>query len=342
MARTADHDATSPATAGSRQRRPAQQQERAPQPQAAVVLTPEGHRRLAARAAWLATERIPRLAHNLDSPDQDGWAGGEYGRAVTELARLTSVLGQAITTEELPPERPGVVELGDEVMVEFDAAETERFLLVDPVEAPVDDVRISVQSPLAQALLGRRVGEQIEVEAPAGRYRCRILATGRHQPVAASTESRTSGSWVIGRRDGSCLSATPPGRSGMRATGRSPCSASAFQLRRFAWSTCRSACRRGDVHAERVLRYFRKVDRALREVLAGERAPMVLAAVEPLFLRAQRAAAARYDRLAGSGLTSKDPREIIRARIPGRSFGLPRMAVSRPSSPPGCRRARRA
>jgi transcription elongation GreA/GreB family factor len=196
MARTADHDATSRTTARSGQRRPAQQQERAPQPEAAVVLTPEGHRRLAARAAWLATERIPRLAHNLDGSDQDGWAGGEYGRAVTELARLTSILGQAITTEELPPERPGVVELGDEVMVEFHAAETERFLLVDPVEAPVDDVRISVESPLAQALLGRRVGEQVEVEAPAGRYRCRILATGRHRPAAASTETRTSGSWV--------------------------------------------------------------------------------------------------------------------------------------------------
>jgi transcription elongation GreA/GreB family factor len=195
MARTADHGATSP-TARSGQRRPAQQRERSPEPEAAVVLTPEGHRRLAARAAWLATERIPRLAHNLDRSNQDGWAGGEHGRAVTELARLTSILGQAITTEELPPERPGVVEFADEVMVEFDATETERFLLVDPIEAPVDDVRISVESPLAQALLGRRVGEQVEVEAPAGRYRCRILATGRHRPAAASTETRTSGSWV--------------------------------------------------------------------------------------------------------------------------------------------------
>jgi hypothetical protein len=115
----------------------------------------------------------------------------------------------------------------------------------------------------------------------------------------------------------------------------------------------------GDVQKEQVLRYFRKVDRALREVLAGERAPMVLAAVEhlapiwrqantyphlvdetltgspeglgphqlharawavvePLFLQAQREAAARYDRLAGTGLTSQDPWEIIRAAEDGR------------------------
>ena len=38
----------------------------------------------------------------------------------------------------------------------------------------------------------------------------------------------------------------------------------------------------GDVQEEQVLQYLRKVDRALGEVLAGERAPMVLAAVEHL------------------------------------------------------------
>ena len=115
----------------------------------------------------------------------------------------------------------------------------------------------------------------------------------------------------------------------------------------------------GEGQAERILRYLRKVDRGLREVLAGERAPMVLAAVEhlspifrkantypqlvdevvpgspeglnphelharawpivePLFLRAQREAAARYDRLAGTGLTSQDPQDIVRAAENGR------------------------
>jgi hypothetical protein len=115
----------------------------------------------------------------------------------------------------------------------------------------------------------------------------------------------------------------------------------------------------GEAQAERVLRYFRKVDRGLREVLAGERAPMVLAAVEhlspiyrqantypqlvdevlpgspedlslhelharawpivePLSLRAQREAVARYDRLAGTGPTSQDAQDIVRAAEDGR------------------------
>lgn len=115
----------------------------------------------------------------------------------------------------------------------------------------------------------------------------------------------------------------------------------------------------GDIQNDRVLRYFRKVNRALREVLAGERAPMVLAAVEhlaplwrqvntyphlvdqvlagspeqlglhelharawavvePLFLQANGEAAGKYHQLAGTGRTSHDPREIIRAAKEGR------------------------
>ncbi len=42
------------------------------------------------------------------------------------------------------------------------------------------------------------------------------------------------------------------------------------------------------------------------------------AVVEPRFLRAQREAAATYHQLAGTGLTSRDPREIVRAAKEGR------------------------
>jgi transcription elongation GreA/GreB family factor len=173
MARTANEDAASPTRAHRGQRRRAGQQP-VPESEAAVVLTPDGHRRLTARAASLASEA-----------EQAGWGDGSLERGAAELAHLHSILGQAITTEELPPEEPGVVELGDEVTVEFGAGETERFLLVDPVEAPLDQLRISVESPLAKGLLGRRVGEQVEVRAPAGRYHCRILATRRFPPSSA-------------------------------------------------------------------------------------------------------------------------------------------------------------
>jgi transcription elongation GreA/GreB family factor len=193
MARTEDRQSDSRQTADAGQQR-APQEQREPEA-AAVVLTPKGQRRLAARAAWLATGPIPRFArYYLDDPDQDGWASVEYGHDVSELALLTRILQGAITTDQLPPEDPGIVELGDEVAVEFANDYTQRFLVVDPLEAPLDDLNISVESPLGQALVGRRVGDQVEVDAPDGRFRCRIVTTGRHQTAAPS---KTSGSWVM-------------------------------------------------------------------------------------------------------------------------------------------------
>jgi hypothetical protein len=108
MARTAGHLGDSPHTADGGQHRPPRKQR---EPEAAtVVLTPKGQRRLAARAAWLATGPIPRFAHYLDDPDQDGWASAEYGHDVSELAFLTRILQRAITTDQLAPENPGIVE----------------------------------------------------------------------------------------------------------------------------------------------------------------------------------------------------------------------------------------
>jgi transcription elongation factor GreA len=192
MARTTDPQSDSRHTAdGGQQRSP--RNLRAPAA-AAVVLTPTGQRRLAARAAWLATGPIPRFAHSyLDDPDQEGWASAEYGHDVRELALLTRILQGAITTDQLSPEDPGMVELGDEVAVEFANDYTQRFLVVSPIEAPLDDLNISVESPLGQALVGRRVGEQVEVDAPDGRFRCHILTTGRHQTTTASRPKTIEG-----------------------------------------------------------------------------------------------------------------------------------------------------
>jgi transcription elongation factor GreA len=78
------------------------------------------------------------------------------------------------------------------VAVEFANDYTQQFLVVSPIEAPLDDLNISVESPLGQALIGRRVGDQVEVDAPDGRYRCRILTTARHQ-TAAPSWPKTSG-----------------------------------------------------------------------------------------------------------------------------------------------------
>ena len=58
-----------------------------------------------------------------------------------------------------------------------------------------------------------------------------------------------------------------------------------------------------------------------------------MAVVEPLFLQAQREAAARYHQLAGTGLTSREPREMVQAAEHGRIDTL--FASQHPAGPTG-------
>jgi transcription elongation factor GreA len=157
----------------------------------AVILTHQGRRLLAERAQQLQRQVLPELRAALDDRDRDGRVDADYERAADELRRLSWLVEHAAHAEDLPDD-PARVELGETVTVQVDGGAPERFLIVHPVEAPLDDTRISAESPLARALLGRRIGEHVRVAAPSGAYRCRILAAeratpasprGRHQPA---------------------------------------------------------------------------------------------------------------------------------------------------------------
>jgi transcription elongation factor GreA len=118
------------------------------------------------------------LQADLDDRERGGRVDADDERTSTELRRLRWLVDHALIVEDLP-DNPAVVELGEAVTVRDDQGVVERFLIVHPIEAPLDDTRISVRSPLPQALLGHRVGEEVEVAAPTGPYRCWILAAER-------------------------------------------------------------------------------------------------------------------------------------------------------------------
>jgi transcription elongation GreA/GreB family factor len=140
----------------------------------APLLTQEGRRRLAERLRRLRDETLPELTAALDQSAQDPAVQADLDLASREVGRLAHLLKSAGSITEIP-EDPDVVQLGDWVTVRTDEGETNRYLIVHPAEAAVDRQRISADSPLAVAALGRRVGDLVEIDAPGGRYRCRIV-----------------------------------------------------------------------------------------------------------------------------------------------------------------------
>jgi transcription elongation factor GreA len=144
----------------------------------AVPLTRHARRALEAKARRLRDRVIPELAALLAEPGHDSRLDDDYYRATRELGELSSLLARAEPVEALPDD-PRRVELGEAVTVRLDDGTLERHLVVHPAEVTLGGRRVSAASPLGVALLGRRVGEEVDVHAPGGAYRCTILSTDR-------------------------------------------------------------------------------------------------------------------------------------------------------------------
>ena len=141
-----------------------------------VMLTPEGRVMLAARMAELANEVLPSMRPLLVEEERDERVVADFERLQAEHDRLSVLLGTSGTLD--------VSDLGDEITVGSRVALTDGegqrriVLIVDPVEAFLDDERISSTSPLAVALLGHRVGDRCTVKAPAGDWVAEVVALG--------------------------------------------------------------------------------------------------------------------------------------------------------------------
>jgi len=146
------------------------------------ALTARGRDLVLDKVAELRDICLPERLALARSAADDGRLSADYVRLLGELWGLERLLRESTTVGKKP--KPNMVELGDLVTIEFTAARglrrrrtVEQYLLVHPVEAPLDQMRISVESPLARAVLGQPVGAHVDVQAPAGRYAVRVVAT---------------------------------------------------------------------------------------------------------------------------------------------------------------------
>ena len=127
--------------------------------------------------------RRPELAQRLhDSKELAGPQNTpEYEDARTEQAfiegrilELENTIENAVIINETHDHQK--VSLGSKVKVRNQAGKTASYTIVGVAETDLKAGRISNESPMGGALLGRRVGEELEVEAPAGKLTWTIVS----------------------------------------------------------------------------------------------------------------------------------------------------------------------
>ncbi len=148
-----------------------------------TFLTREGLKKLEEELNYLRTVRRAQVAERLHNAQEDGELieNAEYEDAKNEQAflegkilSLEAMLSNAVIIANDGPQ--GVVRLGSKVTIkEVGAGKPEAYMLVGAAEANPKAGRISNESPLGRALLGRKIGDEVKVNAPSGTLAFRVV-----------------------------------------------------------------------------------------------------------------------------------------------------------------------
>jgi transcription elongation factor GreA len=145
------------------------------------VLTPAAHAQLVAeleelegpkRKAIIEAIATARAHGDLSENFEYHAAKNEQGMMEARITVLRHRLQNATIVDEAEAAKSGVVTVGSKVELERDDGTT--------MEVEITSVGgVSPDSPVGQALLGKKPGDTIAVEAPRGSWSAKIVSVGR-------------------------------------------------------------------------------------------------------------------------------------------------------------------
>jgi transcription elongation factor GreA len=147
-------------------------------------MSKEGYEKKKAQLDRMKNEDMPRIAEQIATARGFGdlSENAEFDAAVeaqgmlqARINDLQNMLGQAYIVEKstIPTDR---VVYGSKVRVlDLSINEEEDFILVGPGEEDYDQNKILLTSPIGQSLVGKKVGEQVEVRIPRGVLKLKIV-----------------------------------------------------------------------------------------------------------------------------------------------------------------------
>ena len=152
-----------------------------------IPMSKDGYEKLKAQLDRWKNEEMPRIAEQIAQARAFGdlSENAEYdaareaqGMLQAKINDLQDKLGRAMIVDKatLPTDR---VVFGSKVRVlDLSLNDEEEFILVGPGDEDYDQNKILLTSPIGQALVGKKVGDEVAVPIPRGTLRLRILEIG--------------------------------------------------------------------------------------------------------------------------------------------------------------------
>jgi transcription elongation factor GreA len=148
-----------------------------------VHITPEGLEGVRKELDQLTTVKRPAIVAKIKAARELGdlsenfeyhAAKNEQGMMEARIRELDAIIKNHVLIEAQT--QRGVVGMGNTVRFAEDGADEESYRIVGPAEADPKAGRVSYESALGKALIGHRVGDEVEIKTPSGAYSVRITA----------------------------------------------------------------------------------------------------------------------------------------------------------------------
>lgn len=140
-----------------------------------VILTPEGRDQLEQELNYLETEKRAEIGERIkvarefgdisENSEYDD-AKNEQGMVEARIAEISHILSEATVVNT--PKRSNKVNIGSTVTVDMGGKER-VFTIVGAAESDVAVNKISNESPVGAALIGRKKGDKVQATGPTGR-----------------------------------------------------------------------------------------------------------------------------------------------------------------------------
>ena len=149
-----------------------------------IPMSKPGYEKLKAHLDSMKNDKMPMIAEQIAAARDFGdlSENAEFDAAVeaqgmlqAQIDDLQDKLARAliVDTSALPTDR---VVFGTKVTVlDLDMKDEEFFILVGPGEEDYDQNKILLTSPIGQALVGKGIGDEVEVPLPKGSLKLRVL-----------------------------------------------------------------------------------------------------------------------------------------------------------------------
>ncbi|MCW3032470.1 MAG: transcription elongation factor GreA [Solirubrobacteraceae bacterium] len=153
---------------------------------AANLITADGLETLKSELAALEADGRREIAERIKTAREWGDlkenseyhdAKNDQAHLETKIARMREKIAGAVVVADEPPSA-GVVGLGSTVVVRDQDGAEQTWRIVSSHDASPRDGRLSAESPMAVALLGRKPGDQTSVSLPRGTRTLTILTVG--------------------------------------------------------------------------------------------------------------------------------------------------------------------